>query len=31
MKRHEGAAPRGQVSLTPLDGGALLSYTVPIR
>lgn len=31
MKRHEGLAARGQVSLTPLEGGAMLSYTVPIR
>jgi hypothetical protein len=31
MKRHEGLAARGQVSLTPLEGGAMLSYTVPIK
>jgi membrane-associated phospholipid phosphatase len=31
MKRRESAALRGQVSLTPLDGGAMLTYTVPIH
>ena len=31
MKRRASIAPRGEVSLLPLDGGAMLTYTVPIR
>ncbi len=31
MKRREDAAPRGEVALLPLDGGAMLTYTVPLR
>ena len=31
VNRHEGSAPHGEVSLAPLDGGAMLTYTVPIR
>jgi hypothetical protein len=31
MKRREGTEPRGEVSLRPLDGGTMLTYTVPIR
>ena len=30
MKRREGTAPRGEVAVLPLDGGALLTYTVPL-
>ncbi len=31
MKRRERAEPRGEVSLRPMDGGTMLTYTVPIR
>ena len=31
VNRREGAEARGEVSLAPLDGGAMLTYTVPVR
>ena len=31
VNRRAGLAPRGEVSLTPLEGGAMLTYSVPIR
>jgi PAP2 superfamily len=31
MKRREGTKPRGEISLLPLEGGAMLTYTMPIR
>lgn len=31
MKRRASVAPRGQVALVPSDGGAMLTYTVPMR
>jgi PAP2 superfamily len=31
MKRREDTAPRGDLAVLPLDGGVMLTYTVPIR
>jgi len=31
MKRHEGKEPRGLFSLQPMEGGTMLTYTVPLR
>jgi membrane-associated phospholipid phosphatase len=31
MKRRARAEPRGEVSLTPMEGGTMLTYTIPIR
>jgi membrane-associated phospholipid phosphatase len=31
MKRRDRGATRGEFSLTPMDGGTMLTYTVPIR
>lgn len=31
MKRRERPEPRGEVSIRPMDGGTMLTYTVPIR
>ena len=31
MKRRDRPEPRGTVGIVPLDGGAMLTYTVPIR
>ncbi len=31
MKRRDRGEPRGEVFLRPLDGGAMLTYTIPIR
>lgn len=31
MKRHDGTEPRGLFSLRPIEGGTMLTYTVPLR
>jgi membrane-associated phospholipid phosphatase len=31
MKRHEGKEPRGVFALQPMDGGTMVTYTVPLR
>jgi len=31
MKRREGTEPRGEFSLRPVEGGTMLTYTVPMR
>jgi membrane-associated phospholipid phosphatase len=31
MRRREGTEPRGEFSLRPVDGGTMLTYTVPMR
>jgi len=31
MKRHEGKEPRGVFALAPMEGGTMVTYTVPLR
>jgi hypothetical protein len=31
MKRHEGTEPRGVFGLVPIEGGSMLTYTVPLH
>jgi membrane-associated phospholipid phosphatase len=31
MRRHEGTEPRGVFALAPMEGGTMLTYTVPLR